>query len=101
HFLSTVKIALQYLKFHGPKEEHLDLDHISYLEKVFKQDCARLNPGNYVPAIIDPTKFDMLVQKSGTRKYLLKLLYQEPPRLPIQNNTSLLYLHSRHRIAAA
>ena len=40
HFLGTAKIALQYLKFYGPKEEHFNLDYVSYLEKVFKQDCT-------------------------------------------------------------
>ena len=40
HFFDIVKIALQYLKFHGVIEKHLDLDHISHLETVFKQDCT-------------------------------------------------------------
>ena len=96
-----VKIALQYLKFHRAIEKHLDLSYVSHLEKVFKQNYAQLNSGNYIPVIINPTKFNMLVQESGIRKHLLKLLYTEPLRLPIQNNMSLLCLYDRHCIAVA
>ena len=83
HFLSIVKIALQYLKFHKAIEKHFNLDYVFHLKTVFKQDCIWLDLGNYIPAIINSTEFNILVQESNIKKHLLKLFYTEPLRLPI------------------
>lgn len=105
-FQGTAKIYLRHLKFACDKQNvagnlHLDAKNVSRLLQIYHiEGCHRLDPANHIPALIGPDILKRCLIRSGVSKVDL-LRRHTPPFLELEDDIVLVYLHGRHRIAAA
>jgi hypothetical protein len=104
HFQGSASIKLKHLVFENdqvPGTRPLDRKNVARLIKIFElQECRRLEPNHYVPAVISEEILNTALQKAGISQANL-LTKDEPPQLCLDNSIKLTCLHGKHRLAAA
>lgn len=106
NFQGTAKIYLRHLKFargdqNAAGDLHLNPKNVARLLQIFHlEGCHRLDPANHIPALIRPDLLERCLTRSGVSKVDL-LRRHTPPFLELEDNQLLVYLHGRHRLAAA
>ncbi len=106
NFQGTTRIYLRYLefarsKYNATSDLYLDTKNISRILQIFYiEGYHRLDPTNYIPALIGYNILERCLLRLGVTKEDL-LRRHTPPFLELEDDTRLVYLYSRHRIAAA
>lgn len=105
HFVGCAKVHLKHLTFdlNGSQPADLTIDpkNVERLIQVFKlEGCLRLDLAHHIPAVINAQFLRESLRHSQIPE---TSLYgrQNPPALSFPDNTYLLCLHGKHRIAAA
>jgi len=105
YYCGRAKIYLTHLRF---EEQHvagartLDRENVKRLVEVFhKEGCHRLEPENYVPAIVSREILLTALEQCKVSYNDVLDSCRVPPLLEIDSPLELLCLHGRHRIEAA
>lgn len=105
HFAGCAKVQFKHLTFdvnHSqPTILALDPKNVERLIQVFKlEGCLRLDIAHHIPAIVNAQTLRESLYQSQVPENTLHGR-QNPPALRFPDNTYLLCLHGKHRIAAA
>ncbi|KAH7108733.1 hypothetical protein B0J11DRAFT_390979, partial [Dendryphion nanum] len=101
-YQGAVRVMLEVLHFPQEEGRELSRENVERLKEVFQTDhVRRLEPRNYVPAIIEQTDLANALQASGfSVKDLLTTTDGNPPTLKFPSRYRLTCLHGRHRVQA-
>ena len=101
-YQGSARISLDVLHFGRGQPRELDIDHVEFLKKCFRnEDCQRLPARNHVPAIISRQQLVNAMHGSGvSAQQLLAGELSDYPRLEFPTGVQLDCLHGRHRIEA-
>ncbi|KAI9768256.1 MAG: hypothetical protein M1840_005086 [Geoglossum simile] len=102
YFCGNAKVGLNHLNF-DTTQSLFNQSNVSRLVKIFKdEDCLRLEPDHYIPAVIDMSQLENALRQSQVSQAdLLRSFQTEPPKLLFPNGFTLTCLRGQHRIAAA
>ncbi|KAF2267287.1 hypothetical protein CC78DRAFT_551975 [Lojkania enalia] len=101
-YQGAVRVKLEVLHFPQEEGKELSRENIERLKEVFRTDhVRRLEPRNYVPAVVEPTDLHDAVQAAGISvQDLLTNTDGNPPTLTFPSGFQLTCLHGRHRVQA-
>lgn len=64
-YKETAFIKLKWLHFQTDEPEELDGKNVGRLKSIFRKDCRRLDPHNYIAAVIEQQALNIALQLSG------------------------------------
>jgi hypothetical protein len=102
-YKGTARVALHHLHFDNHGRRELNRKNVDRLIEIFRTESVlRLEPQHHIPAVIDPTLLDDVIQASGlSAESLLNNPDQNLPALKLPQQFRLTCLHGQHRIQAA
>ncbi|KAH7108866.1 hypothetical protein B0J11DRAFT_602052 [Dendryphion nanum] len=100
-YQGAVRVKLEVLHFPQEEGRELSRENVERLKEVFQTDhVRRLEPRNYVPAIVEQTDLDNALQASGfSVTDLLTNTDGNPPTLKFPSRYRLTCLHGRHHLS--
>jgi hypothetical protein len=100
-FLCTLRVKLDVLCFSSERQRERDEGNIQRLVKTFSKGCHRLQPRNYIPAIINQQILEEVALSSGVSLQSLVKDNGDPPLLEFPSDIRVECLRGRSRRDAA
>ena len=102
-YRGTARVRLETLHFEWNEPREQSRKNVERLKRIFQTESVRrLEPRNYIPAVVDETDLDDALKASKvSADNLLSNPDDGPPTLKFPPRHRLTCLHGRHRIQAA